>query len=67
MQDISTLMLLTPSEQNGFRSKNIFISSMFGLFLLGVPFLKAEKCVAVQQTDAALTMQYIMYQKWSWF
>lgn len=34
---------------------------------MSVEFLKAEKCVAVQQTDAALTMQYIMYQKWSLF
>lgn len=29
---------------------------------MSVQFLKAEKCVAVQQTDAALTMQYIMYK-----
>lgn len=62
MQNISTLMLLTPLVQNDFGIKIIFVSSKSRLFLL-CQFLKAEKCIAVQQTDAALTMQYIMYQK----
>jgi len=34
MENISTLMLLTPLVQNAFGIKNIFMSSKSGLFLL---------------------------------